>query len=89
MKKPYVVPESRLYAINLRENIAYSGDDLINANAVISFTHETGLCRGYYTGQTGSPVQTPAGSSFQNYYEELRGYGLETYFNCFTYISNV
>ncbi|MGM9681687.1 MAG: hypothetical protein ACI3XR_09305 [Eubacteriales bacterium] len=88
MKKDYIVPESKLYSINLKENIAYSGDDIINANAVISFTHDTGTCRGYYSGQTDAPVHTPAGSSFQAYYDELRSYGAGAYFNCFTYISN-
>ena len=54
MKKKYIRPESRLYAINLAEKIASSGidssGDLVGGNSVIRFTHDVDNCRGYYTG---------------------------------------
>ncbi len=92
MKKTYVVPESKLYAINISENIAGSdvldsGDDMISTNAVITFTYGSDPCRGYYTNDTTAPV-TVTGDAFAPYYNELREYGkknLLVYFNCFEY----
>lgn len=90
MKKKYVRPESRLYAINLSENIAGSGasdaGDLVSGNSVIKFTHAGDGCRGYYTGDMTAPVT--AHGSFANYARELESIiqstlNFATYFNCY------
>lgn len=96
MKKPYIVPESRLFAINLKENIADSifnnnGDDSIAATAFIMFTHGVDPCRGYYTGSLSAPVSPNiAGSTnFMDYYNDLRSTGdLQAYWDCFHHKSS-
>lgn len=84
MKKNYVRPESRLYAINLAENIANSGiggdgtgtgagtGDAVNGMSVIKFTHGSNGCRMYYTGDT-TAVVTQQSGSFADYFNELNG----------------
>lgn len=85
MKKKYVVPESKVFAINLSENIAASGGiSQVEGAAVITFTHQIDGCRGYYSGLTTAPV-TITTNNFYDYYDELRKYGQEAYFNCFSY----
>lgn len=86
MKKEYVVPESRLISINIRESIAIAsgGISQVEGAAVIKFTHETDGCRGYYTGVTSAPVKQTS-DKFLDYYDELRKYGMEAYFSCFSY----
>ena len=94
MKKKYVRPESRLYAINLAENIASSGDDLngslVNGNMVIKFTSAIDGCRGFYTGDS-TAVVTVVDGRFYDYESELRsiianGGNIWTYFNCLSSI---
>ena len=89
MKKKYIRPESRLFTINLSENIAGSGvtdgEDIVSGNTVIKFTHTGDGCRGYYSGITTAPV-TVSGT-FYDYYAELDKIVSETqnyflYFNC-------
>ncbi len=86
MKKKYVAPESRLFAINLSESIAASGGiSEISGAAVIKFTQLVDGCRGYYTGDNTAPVKA-TGSSFIDYYNELLSYNnFYAYFNCFRY----
>lgn len=86
MKKKYIAPESRLFAINVKEGIAAvsGGISEVSGAAVIKFTHDMDGCRGYYTGTMSAKVET-AGESFLDYYNELMGYGAEAYFNCFRY----
>ncbi len=86
MKKKYIAPESRLFAINVKEGIAAvsGGISEVSGAAVIKFTHDMDGCRGYYTGNLSAKVET-AGESFLDYYNELMGYGAEAYFSCFRY----
>lgn len=86
MKKEYIVPESKLFAINMSENIAISGGSSeISGSAVIKFTHTIDGCKQYYTGDTTAPVKVTSGM-FGDYVLELRGYNnMNAYFNCYTY----
>ncbi len=86
MKKKYIAPESKLFAINLKEGIAAvsGGISEVSGAAVIKFTHEMDGCRGYYTAIADAAVKT-AGTTFLDYYNELMGYGAEAYFSCFRY----
>lgn len=88
MKKKYVRPESRLYAINLAEHIASSGSsetsDLISGNTVIKFTSTGDGCRGYYTGDPTAPVTVTG--TFTDYYRELE-HIVMTYSNYFLYFN--
>lgn len=85
MKKKYIVPESRLFALNLNENIAISGGaSEISGSAVIKFTQIVDNCRGIYTGDESAPVN-PNNSTFSDYYNELLNFGANVYFNCFRY----
>lgn len=86
MKKKYIAPESRLFAINLKEGIAAvsGGISEVSGAAVIKFTHDMDGCRGFYTGISSAKVET-AGTSFLDYYNELMSYGAEAYFACFRY----
>lgn len=98
MKKTYVAPESKLFSINLRENIAasdslYNGDDVINATAVIHFTHDTDPCRGMYTDLI-KVDKAKNSTNFLDYYTELNEVvgstgNYEAYFKCFKYVANV
>ena len=100
MKKTYVVPESRLFSINLNENIAASdqiynsGDDLITATAVITFTHGTDPCREVYTDIIPVSESVKGSTSFLQYYNDLSTQvgdtgKYEAYFKCFKYVNNV
>ncbi len=86
MKKKYIVPESRLFAINLNESIAAvsGGVSEVQGSAVIKFTHEMDGCRGYYTGDLTASVDSSI-SSFADYYNQMLGYGANVYYNCFRY----
>ncbi len=94
MKKEYVVPESKLFAINIKENIAgsdqiFSGEDSLAANVQITFTQQTATCRGLYSGFEDAPVVKASGDSFKPYYDELLEYGAakpQIYWTCFRYI---
>lgn len=87
MKEMYIAPESRLYAINISENIAGSsaeegGGDAVQGNAVIKFSQVVSGCRAYYTDDTTSPVT--ANGEFGDYFNELNNLGKPmTYWNCF------
>lgn len=92
MKKKYIAPDSRLFAINISENIAGSdtiGGDSISSSIQIKFTHSVSPCRDYYTGDTTAKVTVDYGSDPMVYYNELydyveknMNYGL--YFRCFS-----
>jgi len=86
MKKEYVVPESKLIAINIKESIAAASGGIseVAGSAIIKFTHEIDGCRGYYTGIMSAPVKNTT-ESFMAYYNELRTYGMEPFFNCLSY----
>lgn len=86
MKKKYVVPESKLIAINIKESIAAvsGGISEVAGAAVIKFTHEVDGCRGYYMGIMSAEVKVSTGK-FLDYYDELRTYGMEPFFNCLSY----
>lgn len=86
MKKSYVVPESKLIAINIKEGIAAvsGGISEVSGAAIIKFTHEVDGCRGYYMGVMSAEVKTTTGK-FLDYYNELRSYGMEPFFNCLSY----
>lgn len=86
MKKEYVAPESKLFAINMSENIAISGGlSEVEGGAVIKFTQLVDGCREFYTGDSTAPVKV-TGSNFLDYYDELVGYNnLSAYFSCFKY----
>lgn len=89
MKKKYIQPESRLYAMNLTENIASSGvggeGELVSGNSVIKFSHNVDGCRGYYTDDESAPVTVTG--TFYDYYNELdkivsEKHNYFVYFNC-------
>lgn len=85
MKKKYIVPESKLFAVNLNENIAISGGaSEISGSAVIRFKEVVDNCRGIYTDIQGATVSEGL-SSFLEYYNELLTKGAEVYYNCFRY----
>ena len=86
MKKTYVVPESKLIAINIKESIAVASGGIseVAGSAVIKFTHEIDGCRGFYMGVISAPVGVTS-TSFIDYYNELRTFGMEPYFNCLSY----
>lgn len=86
MKKKYIRPESRLYAINISENIASSGveggNDAVAGNSIIKFTQYGDSCRKLYTDIV--PVSLPFESSFNDFYNELlQANNFVAYFNCF------
>lgn len=86
MKKKYVVPESKLIAINIEESIAVSGGvDEVGGMAVIQFTEMLDGCRKYYTGL--AEVKT-SGTDFLDYYDDFNNLVAQTqnfmaWFNCF------
>lgn len=98
MKKHYIVPESKIFAINLKENIAASmfnnnGDDSISATAVIKFTQTIDPCRECYTGLLNVSDYVKGSNSFLDYYNDLntlvaQGSNYEAYYKCFKYVSN-
>lgn len=70
MKKKYVVPESKLIAINLEESIAISGGvDSVEGSASITFSSQKDGCRDFYTRFV--PVQS-TGTGFLDYYNDFR-----------------
>lgn len=86
MKKKYVIPESRLFAINMSESIAdkSGGSSEISGAAVIQFYEAYDGCRGVYT-KTASAIVDPSCETFFDYYTDLQKHGAEVYFNCFRY----
>ena len=93
MKKQYVRPESRLFVINLEENIASSGitggGDSVTGSAVINFTSESAGCRKYYTGDETAVVQVPVNGTYWEYYDDLHmiaANNFAVYFYCFKQI---
>ncbi len=85
MKKKYVVPESKLFAVNMNENIAISGGaSEISGSAIIRFTELVDNCRGIYTGCSGANVSEGL-TTFIDYYNDLLTKGAEVYYNCFRY----
>ncbi|MBQ3045693.1 MAG: hypothetical protein IJO03_08310 [Clostridia bacterium] len=93
MKKKYIAPESRLFVLNIRENIAgsdsiFDGQDQIESNVVIRFTVDTDPCRMNYTDCETAPVRV-TGTAFKDYYGDLMEYGSTNpmvYYNCFRHV---
>lgn len=70
MKKKYVVPKSKLIAINLKESIAISGGvDSVEGSSSIRFTSQQDGCRDFYTGIVGVKA---TGTTYKHYYEDFR-----------------
>lgn len=87
MKKNYVAPESKLYALKLNENIADSveqGDDEVSGMFVISFTENTSPCRGLYSGIPNMENTLGMEATFAAYYAQLQGYGNADLWGCLT-----
>ncbi len=85
MKKSYVVPKSRLYALKMKENIADSvtqGDDVVNDFLIIMFTQNTDPCRGLYTGVESAPNTLGTNATFGEYFDELSAYGGAMLWHC-------
>lgn len=86
MKKNYVVPESKLIAVNMSERIAVSGGvSEVGGFAVIQFTQNFDGCRDLYTGLA---QVTTNGTDFVDYYNDLMHQvettlNYEAYFKCF------
>lgn len=86
MKNKYIPPKSRLFVLNLNENIAVSGGlSEVSGAAVIKFTHAIDGCRNYYSGNNLAVVSVPTNATFQDYYQEMKSYGAMVYFECFSY----
>lgn len=70
MKKNYIVPESKLIVINLKESIAISGGvDAVEGTSSIRFTSQQDGCRDFYTGILSV---TATGTTYKHYYEDFR-----------------
>lgn len=97
MKKEYVVPKSKLIALNLNESIAVSGGvDEVGGMSVIRFYSSTDGCRKTYTERLPVSEELQAGGNFGDYYNdflakvEINGaLGFEAYFYCFGRSQNV
>ncbi len=70
MKKKYIVPESKLIVLNLKESIAISGGvDSVEGSSSITFTSAQDGCRDFYT----RVVKVQAtGTTFVDYYKDFR-----------------
>ncbi len=90
MKKKYIVPESRLFSINVKESIAMASSGIaeVTGSAVITFTQHMDGCRGLYSGVANAVVD-PTIDSFGGYYNQMLTYGADVYYNCFRYNFNV
>lgn len=94
MKKNYVVPESKLIAINLNESIAISGGiDEVGGMAVIKFHAVQDGCRQTYTERI-TVSDNLTGTDFIDYYNDFMTLVRETgnyeaYFFCFGGSQNV
>ncbi len=85
MKKTYVAPESKLFALKLNENIADSvdqGEDITQGLFIISFTQNTSPCRGIYTDVAGAVNTLGMDANFSDYYAQLQGYGMADLWGC-------
>lgn len=87
MKKTYVAPESKLFALKLNENIADSveqGNDEVSGMFVISFTESSNPCRGLYTGVPNMINTLGMEAPFASYYAQLQGYNNADLWGCLT-----
>lgn len=85
MKKTYVAPESKLYALKLNENIADSveqGEDEVTGMFIISFKQDENPCRGLYTGVDGAKNTLGMEATFSQYYAQLQSYGKAELWGC-------
>ncbi len=95
MKKKYIVPESKLIALNLNESIAISaGDDIVAGMSVIKFTADFDGCRKLYTERLPVSDQLQSGAEFMDYYNEFlnlvsQNSAFEAYFYCFGHQQSV
>lgn len=95
MKKAYVVPESKLIALNLNESIAISGGvDEVGGMSVIRFHSTADGCRKMYTERLPVSDKLQAGGDFIDYYNEFlnlvsQSGNYEAYFFCFGQSQNV
>lgn len=91
MKKEYVVPKSKLIALNLNESIAISGGvDEVGGMSVIRFHSSQDGCRRLYTERLPVSEELWTGGNFGDYYNDFLGkveqhgaLGFEAYFYCF------
>lgn len=84
MKKKYIRPESRLFLINLAENIAASGDsggsgdgtngDFMQNGIIIHFSQFSDGCRGVYTNDATAVVRASMNDPFYAYLDDLYEY---------------
>ena len=95
MKKKYIVPESKLIALNLNESIAISGGtDEIGGMSVIRFSAQLDGCRKLYTERLPVSDALQSGGDFMQYYNEFldlvsKNAAFEAYFYCFGQSQNV
>jgi len=85
MKKTYVAPESKLFALKLNENIADSvnqGEDVVQGLFIISFTQSANPCRDLYTNIDGAKNSYGFDGTFSQYYAELQAYGKADLWGC-------
>lgn len=94
MKKNYVVPESKLIALNINESIAISGGiDEVGGMAVIKFHSAQDGCRETYTERL-AVGDNLSGTEFIDYYNDFMNQvkatgNYEAYFFCFGGSQNV
>ncbi len=85
MKKSYVAPKSKLFALKMNENIADSvnqGEDIVQDFLIILFTQHTDPCRGVYTGVESAPNTLGNNATFGEYFDQLSSYAGATLWNC-------
>lgn len=69
MKKAYIRPESRLFAINFTENIAMQSGMIVGGN--IRYGSIPGYEGLYYTGQPGAPVRSEPNKAEFDYWSDV------------------
>lgn len=85
MKKSYIPPKSKLYALKLNENIADSlsaNEDEIVGTFIISFTQYVDPCRGVYTATETAVNTLGPNATFEAYFNEIKTYGGSGLWNC-------
>lgn len=77
MKKTYVKPQSKLFSLKMKENIAVSTpvEDEITDTFVISFTQNIEPCRKLYTGLESAPNTLGDNAPFMEYFYQLQALG--------------
>lgn len=84
MKKTYVRPQSKLFSLKMKENIADSfgqDEDLTSGIFVITFTQTIEPCRKLYSGLENAINTLGDNASFMEYFAQLQSIGA---WACFT-----